>query len=182
MSAPPESVPGGSEPHDLVALKGVAHERMGGISDELYFTIVRLLELHMLRERVEDIDGILETLVAEPQFVMEHMPLHISNRWWWSRKVWRGRDAVIAFYNGLFKTFQSFRVDVFRYTVSPKGVVDAYRVGGRVWAQLLNIPRLGIRGIPVTLTMAAFLPYDPVERKLRGEHVYFREANALENL
>jgi len=167
---------------DLVALKGIAYQRIGGVSDELYGTIVRLLERHMVRERVEDIDGILETLVGEPRFVMEHMPFHISNRWWWSRKVWQGREAVIAFYQGLFRTFQSFHVDVFRYTVSPKGVVDAYRVGGRVLTRLLNFPRLGIRGIPVTLTMAAFLPYDPAERKLRGEHVYFREANALANL
>jgi hypothetical protein len=167
---------------DLVALHGVPGARVGGVSDETYAAILRLLEYHMVHERVEDLDGILETLVAEPLFVMEYMPFNLSDRWWWSRKRWHGHDAVVAFYKGLFRFFQGFHVDVTRYVISPRGAVDAYRIGGRLFARWLNFPRAGIRGIPLTLTMAAFLPYDATSRKLGGERVYITERSALKNL
>lgn len=167
---------------ELIALKGVPGARVGGVSDETYAAILRLLENHMVHERVEDLDGILETLVAEPSFVMEYMPFTLSDRWWWSRKRWHGRAAVIAFYRGLFRFFEGFHVQVTRYAISPRGAVDAYKIGGRLFARLLNFPRAGVRGIPLTLTMAAFLPYDTTARKLGGERVYITERHALKNL
>ena len=37
-------------------------------------------------------------------------------------------------------------------------------------------------GIPATITISAFLPYDPQARRLTGERVYLTERNALKNL
>jgi hypothetical protein len=161
-------------PEPLAALQGVPYKAVGGVTQDEFATIVKLLDLHMARERLEDIDGILQSLTTEPVFVIEYLPVNISNRWWWSRKIWPGRDAVIAFYQGLFETFRGFEVSILRYTVSPRGVVDLSRITGRV------LP-IG-SGVPVSVTVSAFLPFDPVARRLTGERVYLSEDNALKNL
>jgi len=152
------------------------------VADEVSRTILELLDRHMVREQAEDIPGILDTLVPEPRFVMEYLPFNISNRWWWSRKDWRGRDAVAAFYRGLFAFFRGFQVTLLRYTLSAKGVVDVSRIRGRIFSSLLNLPALGLRGIPVSVTVVAFFEYDPGARKFCGERVFMTERNALKNL
>lgn len=132
--------------------------------------MVELLDRHMVTENAQEIEGILTTLVREPRFVMEYMPFSLGHWSWFTRKHWRGREAVVAFYQGLFRNFRSFRVTTLRYTVSAKGVVNAYRLRGR------------LAGIPVSLTMAAVFDWDEEEGKFLGERVYFRERTALRQI
>lgn len=161
-------------PEPLAALQGVPYQAVGEVTQDEFSTIVKLLDLHMARERLMDIDGILQSLTTEPVFVIEYLPVNISNRWWWGRKVWQGREAVITFYQGLFETFRGFEVSILRYAVSPRGVVDLSQITGRV------LP-IG-SGIPISVTVSAFLPFDPVARRLTGERVYLSENNALKDL
>lgn len=72
----------------------------------------------MVTENALDIDRIMKTLISEPRFVMEYMPLGLSRGWWWTRKHWMGRDAVIAFYKGFFRNFGSLHITPLRYTLS----------------------------------------------------------------
>jgi hypothetical protein len=134
--------------------------------DRRFARMIELLDQHMIAENAEDIDGILETLVAQPRFIMEYMPFSLG-RSWFTRKHWDGQDAVAEFYRGFFRQFRSLHITPLRYTVSAKGVVNTYRLKARVF------------GIPVTLRMAAVFDYVEAERKFLGERVYFRESKAL---
>jgi hypothetical protein len=157
-------------PEPLAALQGVPFQAIGGVTQGDFSAIVNLLDLHMARERLEDIDGILRSLIPEPTFIVEYLPFNISNSWWGARKNWEGRAAAIEFYHGLFSTFRGFEVNIMRYTVAPRGVVDVSRVSGKVL------------GVPVTVTISAFLPYDSAPRRLTGERIFLTEASALKQL
>ncbi|MGH7534858.1 MAG: D-arabinono-1,4-lactone oxidase, partial [Gemmatimonadales bacterium] len=139
----------------------------GPMPDGRACRMVELLDRHMVTENAQQIEGILETLVSQPRFVMEYLPFSLGNWSWFTRKHWRGRDAVVAFYRGFFRHFRSLRVTTLRYTVSARGLVNAYRLQGRVV------------GIPVSLSMAAVFDWDEREGKFLGERVYFRERAAL---
>jgi hypothetical protein len=121
----------------------------------------------MVAENAGDIAGILDTLVAEPRFTMEHMPFSLGAWSWFTRKHWNGQAAVTDFYRGFFHHFRALHITPLSYTVSAKGVVHTYRLKARVF------------GIPVTLRMAAVFDYVERERKFLGERVYFRESKAL---
>lgn len=166
-------------PLQLEALHGVECRVWGTIDDDRCRRIITLLDQHMVTENAEDLSGILATLVEEPTFVMEYLPVSLG-RWWWTRKVWQGREATIAFYRGLFRNFGSFRVTPIRFTVGQRGVVNAYRLEGRILEGVLG--RIGLRGIPVRVPMAAFFGYSESEHRFQGERVYMRERSALKNL
>lgn len=152
----------------------------GKVPDEECRTMLRLFDGHMVAENAQDIDGILETLVAEPRFVMEYLPFSLGRWSWWTRKHWRGRDAVVAFYRGFFRHFTGLRITILRYTLSRKGLVNTYRLEGRVFGG--SVGPLRFRGIPVNLTMAAVFDYDVDERRFVGERVFLRERKALEEI
>jgi hypothetical protein len=161
---------GGAPAPSLKALGTAPLRVWGPVADGDRCRMVELLDRHMVTENAQDIDGILTTLVREPRFVMEYMPFSLGNWSWFTRKHWRGREAVVAFYQGLFGNFRSFHVTTLRYTVSAKGVVNAYRLRGKV------------AGIPVSLNMAAVFDWDEREGKFLGERVYFTERAALEQI
>jgi hypothetical protein len=144
-------------------------------------TVVMLLNQHIVAENAENVTEIMQTMVREPVYALRYMPFHISDRWWWSHKYWKGQEAVEAYYYGLFRMFKNLDLTLLYYAVSSKGIVDCYRFRGSVFSRLLNFPRLGIRGIPVRMTLYSFLPYDRASQKLAGEQIYLT-TRALRNL
>ncbi len=142
--------------------------------------IEALLAQHMIAENQEDIPGIMATLTPEPVFVIRYLPFNISNRWWWSRKYWSGREAVMLFYRGLFATFDGFHIDLAYHAVSSKGVVDCARLSGRVFTRLFR--SIGLKGIPVRFTLYSFLAFNAAAKRLAGEDVYLIKRSAFRRL
>jgi FAD/FMN-containing dehydrogenase len=168
LGIPLPCAPAGSRPPE--SLGTVPVRIWGPIPNGRACLMVELLDRHMVTENAGQIEGIMETLVREPRFVMEYMPFSLGDWSWFTRKRWQGRDAVVAFYRGFFKHFRSLRISALRYTVSAKGLVNAYRLQARVL------------GIPVSLSMAAVFDWDEREGRFVGERVYFRERSALEQI
>lgn len=152
------------------------------VADELAARreIAALLEQHIITENKEDIPGIMATMVRDPVYVVHYLPFNISNRWWWSRKYWSGHDTIVLFYQGLFATFARFHITLIYYAVSSRGIVDYYKLSGRVFTRLFGL--VGLKGIPVTFSLYSFLAFDPVARRLAGEDVYLRASPALKRL
>ncbi len=152
------------------------------VADELAARreIAALLEQHIITENREDIPGIMATMVRDPAYVIHYLPFNISNRWWWSRKYWSGHAEIVQFYQGLFAAFARFHITLTYYAVSSLGVVDCYRLHGRIFRRLLR--PIGIDGVPVTFTLYSFLGFDTATRKLAGEDVYLMAGPALKRL
>jgi hypothetical protein len=142
--------------------------------------IAALLEQHIITENREDIPGIMATMVRDPVYVIHYLPFNISNRWWWSRKYWSGNAEIVKFYQGLFAAFARFHITLTYYAVSSTGIVDCYRLHGKIFRRLLRI--IGLDGMPVTFTLYSYLGFDPATRRLAGEDVYLFSGPALKRL
>jgi hypothetical protein len=158
-------------PPDLIVLKAVPYQAVDGVSEADFITMVKLLDFHMVRESIRDFDGVLETLIEEPLYVMEYLPFQISGRLSSFRKYWRGRDAVRAYYQHTFATIGRLDFRILRYRASPRGIVAAVGVRGVVAGC-----------IPIHLKIGGFMPFDSVSRKFTGERIYLTERGAMKNL
>ncbi len=164
-------------------LAQLKEDRIGAaVPDGDYQTMLQLLETHIVHENAHDIDGILTTLTRDPMFVNEMLPFTISEKSWFTRKYWMGRQGAIEFYQAMFRDFADFHLDLLGYAVSPKGLVSYCNISGDVFAELLKLPKLGIDGIPFKMPLPTFFPFDSVERKFGGEQIYLCTSQAVKNL
>lgn len=175
-------IPFPCEPQHEVERDELAHVEAriwGDIPDAQFAEMVSTFNRHMKTERAQNLDPLMETMVEEPEFVMEYLPFSLPITWW-TRKNWRGKQATRAFYRGFFRNFQDLELEEVRYTITLRGIVNTSKIKGRVFWRPLRW--IGFNGFRVTMRNSAIFEWDSSQRRFLGERVYFREKNALRSL
>lgn len=117
----------------------------------------RLWQKHVLAENRRSIDGLLETLCAEPVYeVMATDEKHI------------GREAVAQFYRGLFEAMPDVTFDLVNVIIGETGVVEESVLVGTHTGPLFGLPATGR---PVRLPLTIVFPMR--EGEILGERMYF---------
>ena len=117
----------------------------------------RLWQRHVLAENRRSVAGLLETLSAEPLYVVmatgrEH----------------RGREAVAAFYTGLFESMPDVTFDLQDVYIGENGVVEESVLVGTHTGDLFGLPP---SGRPVRLPLTIVFPMR--DGQILGERLYF---------
>jgi carboxymethylenebutenolidase len=117
----------------------------------------RLWQRHVLAENRRSIEGLLATLSAEPLYVImatgaEH----------------RGRDAVAAFYSGLFESMPDVTFNLQDVFVGENGVVEESVLAGTHTGSLFGLPPTGR---PLRLPLTIVFPM--LGGEILGERMYF---------
>ena len=117
----------------------------------------RLWQRHVLAENRRSIDGLLATLSAEPLYVImatgaEH----------------RGRDAVAAFYTGLFESMPDVTFNLQAVFIGENGVVEESVLAGTHTGSLFG---LAPTGRPLHLPLTIVFPM--LGGEILGERMYF---------
>jgi steroid delta-isomerase-like uncharacterized protein len=117
----------------------------------------RLWQRHVLAENRRSIEGLLDTLCAEPLYVImatgqEH----------------RGRDAVADFYSGLFVSMPDVTFELRDVFIGENGVVEESVLVGTHTGDLFGLPPTGR---PIRLPLTIVFPMRAGE--ILGERMYF---------
>lgn len=117
----------------------------------------RLWQRHVLAENRRSVDGLLATLNDEPVYVImatgqEH----------------RGREAVAAFYTGLFESMPDVTFDLQHVFIGENGVVEESVLVGTHTGRLFGLPPTGR---PVRLPLTIVFPMRA--GAILGERLYF---------
>ena len=121
--------------------------------------IKRMWVRHSIAEARRDIDGLLATLTSDPEYQL--VP---------TNQRWQGIDGVRAFYTELFAAFPDNRFDLTDIVIGPQGVFEAARLTGTNVGTWAGAPATGL---PVDLEVLTHFPWDPQERRFKGERIWF---------
>jgi steroid delta-isomerase-like uncharacterized protein len=117
----------------------------------------RLWQRHVLAENRRSISGLLDTLVDEPVYtVVATGAIH------------RGREAVAAFYTGLFESMPDTTFDLVDVFIGENGVVEESVLVGTHTGDLFG---LAATGRPVRLPLTIVFPMQA--GRILGERMYF---------
>ena len=117
----------------------------------------RLWQRHVLAENRRSIEGLLETLVETPVYqVMATGAVH------------RGREAVAAFYTGLFESMPDVTFDLVDVFIGDNGVVEESVMQGTHTGDLFG---LAPTGRPVRMPLTIIFPMR--DGRILGERLYF---------
>ena len=117
----------------------------------------RLWQRHVLAENRRSVDGLLETLCEEPVYqVMATGTVH------------RGRQAVAAFYSGLFESLPDVTFNLVDVFIGENGVVEESVLAGTHTGDLFGLPATG-RSVRLPLTIV----FPMRGGQILGERLYF---------
>lgn len=117
----------------------------------------RLWQRHVLAENRRSIEGLLATLCAEPVYeVMATGERHV------------GREAVAAFYRGLFAAMPDVTFELVNAYIGENGVVEESVLVGQHTGPLFGLPATGR---PVRLPLIIVFPIQAGQ--ILGERLYF---------
>ena len=126
----------------------------------------RLWQKHVLAENRRSIQGLLDTLCDEPVYkIMATGEEH------------RGKDAVAAFYGGLFEAVPDATFDLLNVYVSEEGVVEESVLRGTHRGTWLGVEPSG-RKIELPLTIV----FPMKNGAILGERLYFDAATLMRQL
>lgn len=132
----------------------------------------RLWQRHVLAENRRSVEGLLATLSAEPVYqIMATGETH------------RGREAVAAFYRGLFEALPDVTFEPVAQFVSEAGVVEESVMVGTHTGPLFGLPRSSplrvsrrLRGLPPTgrpIRLPLIIVFPMRDGEILGERLYF---------
>jgi len=117
----------------------------------------RLWQKHVIAENRRSVEGLLDTLSDEPVYqIMATGETH------------RGKDAVAAFYRGLFEAMPDVTFELQGQFIGEEGVVEESVLVGTHTGPLFGIPATGR---PVRLPLTIVFPMQ--EGEILGERIYF---------
>ena len=128
---------------------------------------LRQVEEHVRLENLHDLDGVLGTLGADPQYHDEA---------WEDRRA--GRDGVRAYYAELFAAAGSLRIDVTSRHASDETVVIEAIITGAQTGAWRGLPPTGR---PFSIPICAVFSFDPDDR-ISAETLYYDRATVLRQL
>ncbi|WP_101297192.1 ester cyclase [Halegenticoccus soli] len=139
----------------------------GGGTREAREARLTLVEEHVRHENRHDLDAVMATFGATPEY--EDTP-------------WRGhhtgRDGVRAYYEGLLRAVPDLHIDVQRRHVTDEHVVLEVVISGTHTGPWRGLPGTGRR---VEFPLCAVYSFDE-EDKLAGERIYYDRATVLRQL
>jgi len=117
----------------------------------------RLWQKHVIAENRRSVEGLLDTLSDEPVYqIMATGETH------------RGKDAVAAFYRGLFEAMPDVTFELQGQFIGEEGVAEESVLVGTHTGPLFGIPATGR---PVRLPLTIVFPMQ--EGEILGERIYF---------
>jgi steroid delta-isomerase-like uncharacterized protein len=117
----------------------------------------RLWQKHVLAENRRSIEGLLDTLCSDPEYmIMASGQVHL------------GREAVAAFYSGLFESMPDVNFELAAVFIAEEGVVEESVLVGTHTGNLFGLPPTGR---PVRLPVTIVFPMR--DDKILGERMYF---------
>lgn len=123
----------------------------------------RLWQKHVLAENRRSIEGLLDTLCDEPVYtIMATGEEH------------RGREAVAAFYRGLFEAVPDATFDLVSAFVAAEGVVEESVLRGTHRGKWMGVEATGR---PIELPLTIVFPIE--DGQILGERMYFDMATLL---
>lgn len=117
----------------------------------------RLWQKHVLAENRRSIEGLLDTLCDEPVYIIMA-----------TGEVHRGKDAVAAFYTGLFEAVPDATFDLVNAYVGEEGVVEESVLRGTHRGKWMGVEASG-RRIELPLTIV----FPMKNGQILGERLYF---------
>ncbi len=123
-----------------------------------YDEIRELWKRHSIAEDQRDLPGLLATLTDD--CVYELVP---------NGARWECHDGATRFYTELLTAFPDIHFDLSDIVIGPQGVCEEARVTATHRADWLDYPASGER---LEWRVVIFFPWDPDQRKFRGEKVY----------
>lgn len=117
----------------------------------------RLWQKHVLAENRRSIKGLLDTLCDEPVYIIMA-----------TGEVHRGKDAVAAFYTGLFEAVPDATFDLVNAYVGEEGVVEESVLRGTHRGKWMGVEASG-RRIELPLTIV----FPMKNGQILGERLYF---------
>lgn len=129
-----------------------------------YDEIRELWKRHSIAEDNRDLPGLISTLTED--CIYELAPGGPS---------WEGHEGAARFYTELLTAFPDIHFDLTAIVIGPQGVFESARVTGTHEADWLDRPATGER---FEFETVIFFPWDPVERKFKGERVVTAEGAA----
>jgi hypothetical protein len=121
--------------------------------------IKRLWVRHSIAEDRRDIDGLVATLAQS--CVYQIVP---------TGQRWEGHDGARAFYSELFAAFPDNAFALTEIVIGPQGVFEAARLTGRNLGPWAGAPATGL---PVSLEVLIYFPWDPASQRFEGERIWF---------
>ncbi len=120
--------------------------------------IRELWKRHSIAEDQRDLPGLISTLTADCVYEL----VQTGDRW-------EGHEGAARFYGELLGAFPDIHFDLREIVIGPQGVCEEADVTGTHAAAWLGIPATGGR---LSWKVAIFFPWDPEQRRFRGERVY----------
>ena len=121
--------------------------------------IKRLWVRHSIAEDRRDIDGLIETLATDCTYEI----VVTGQRW-------EGHDGARAFYTELFAAFPDNAFALSEIVVGPQGVFEVATLTGTNQGPWAGAPA---SGMPVSLEVVIFFPWDPATERFLGERIWF---------
>jgi predicted ester cyclase len=132
---------------------------------EEYDEIRELWKRHSLAEDNRDLPGLISTLTEDCVYELAQ-----------SGHRWEGHEGAARFYTELLTAFPDIHFDLTDIVIGPQGVCEEARVTGTHTAQWLDYPPTNER---LTWRVVIFFPWDPEQRKFKGERVYTDAEEAI---
>jgi predicted ester cyclase len=128
------------------------------VTQEEHDEIRGLWKTHSIAEDERDLPGLISTLTEDCVYEIagtEHR--------------WEGHEGAARFYTQLLTAFPDIHFDLTDIVIGPQGVCEEARVTGTHANDWLDYPATGER---LEWCVVIFFPWDPEQRKFKGEKVY----------
>lgn len=128
-------------------------------SEEAYQAVREEWKAHSMAEDRRDIAGLMSTLTPDCLYELPQLG-----------RQWHGHSGATAFYTQLLTAFPDLHFDLQDIVIGPQGVCEEARATGTWEGEWLG--RHG-EGKKVDFRVVIFFPWDPTQRKFKGERVFF---------
>ncbi len=132
---------------------------------EEYDEIRELWKRHSVAEDNRDLPGLISTLTEDCVYELAQ-----------SGQRWEGHEGAARFYTELLTAFPDIHFDLTDIVIGPQGVCEEARVTGTHSGRWLDYPPTNER---LTWRVVIFFPWDPEQRKFKGEKVYTDAEEAI---
>jgi predicted ester cyclase len=128
------------------------------VTPETYRAVRELWKAHSIAEDKRDIAGLIATLTLD--CVYEVLP---------DGARWEGHAGATQFYTQLLNAFPDIHFDLQNIVIGPQGVCEEAKVTGTHKGKWLSHAPTGQK---VEFRVVIFFPWDPHEKKFKGEGVF----------
>jgi predicted ester cyclase len=134
------------------------------VTPDTYDEIRELWKRHSIAEDNRDLPGLISTLTEDCVYELVQ-----------SGHRWEGHDGAARFYTELLTAFPDIRFDLTNIVIGPQGVYEEAHVTATQEQAWLDAAATGER---VEFETVIFFPWDPEQRKFRGERVFTLQSDS----